>query len=501
MSFKHHFVIYATCLLSLQMTRAQDTPDTRITYDLSTEASVGTGDYTAFQIAANRHHVVGTRPNTAYLRGAVTVEHSFRKNLSLTGAIDAIGSVHADHQAYLQQCYVNLQNGPFFLEAGSREEKPVVRHELLSSGAFTKGTNAKPIPQIHLGTKDFWTVPYTKGWLQIDFDFGYGKFIDSDYREDKFHQAESINARYATGAYYHQKHLYFRTNPEKRFFFTGGIEHAVQLGGTSYSYEESALTTKKKNVNLKALWNVVLPLGDSNYYENNASEDWVYGNHIGSMTVQIGWNINRCHQLQAYLDAPFEDGSGMRKSNGWDGLWGLQYTNTAPGRQYVRGTVLEFVQTTNQSGPLHWDSNDYPEPIRSQITDLVAGNDNYYNHMFYDSYSHYGMTFGNPLITSPIYNKDGFTAFRDNRIKAWHLGINGEITDRLSYLVKGSYREGWGTYDMPLENKHHSFDAMIQGAYRLGLWQFCAAYAFDKGNIFGDCSTFNFKIGYHGKIL
>ena len=121
--------------------------------------------------------------------------------------------------------------------------------------------------------------------------------------------------------------------------------------------------------------------------------------------------------------------------------------------------------------------------------------------MFYDSYSHYGMTFGNPLITSPIYNKDGFTAFRDNRIKAWHLSINGEITDRLSYLVKGSYREGWGTYDMPLENKHHSFDAMIQGAYRLGLWQFCAAYAFDKGNIFGDCSTFNFKIGYHGKIL
>ena len=123
------------------------------------------------------------------------------------------------------------------------------------------------------------------------------------------------------------------------------------------------------------------------------------------MTYQIGWNINQNHQLQAYLDNPFEDGSGIRKGNGWDGLWGLQYTNKTSGRQYVRGAVVEYFQSTNQSGPLHWDSGDYPEPIRSQITDLVTGNDNYYNHMFYDTYSHYGMTPGIGLITSPIYNK------------------------------------------------------------------------------------------------
>ena len=121
--------------------------------------------------------------------------------------------------------------------------------------------------------------------------------------------------------------------------------------------------------------------------------------------------------------------------------------------------------------------------------------------MFYDSYSHYGMTPGNPLIISPIYNKDGYTSYRDNRIKAWQLGVKGEITDRLSYVVKGTYREGWGTYNVPLATKHHSFDAMLQANYALGHWQFSGAYAFDKGNIYGDCSTFNIKIGYHGKIL
>jgi hypothetical protein len=111
------------------------------------------------------------------------------------------------------------------------------------------------------------------------------------------------------------------------------------------------------------------------------------------------------------------------------------------------------------------------------------------------------MTPGIALITSPIYNKGGETRFLDNRVKAWHVGVSGEITDHLSYLTKGSYREGWGTYDYPLSHKHHSFDAMVQGIYTIGPWQFGAACALDKGNIYGDCTTFDIKIGYHGKIL
>lgn len=97
------------------------------------------------------------------------------------------------------------------------------------------------------------------------------------------------------------------------------------------------LVADKKRADLKAFWQVVLPAGDSNYFENDAMEDWVYGNHLGVMTCQVGWNIHEHHLLQAYLDNPFEDGSGLRKGNGWDGLWGLQYTNRTPGRQFVRG--------------------------------------------------------------------------------------------------------------------------------------------------------------------
>ena len=484
------------CALTLHHAEAQT-----VTYDVTAETAVGTGDFTAYQLTTNRHHVLSTRPNTAYLRGAVNVEHQLAKDWTLSGAVDVVASVHADHKFYLQQCYANLGWKSFFLEVGARELKPVLRDEVLSSGTFAKGSNAKPIPQIHIGTNDFWTIPYTKNWLQLSFDFGYGKFLDSDYREDVFVQHPGVNIKYATDILYHQKHLYFRTNPEKMFFFTGGIEHVALFGGKGYNMESGELVVKEKPSNLKAFWKAIFPVGDNKYFENESMEDWIYGNHVGSMTVQLGWNIDKEHLLQAYLENIFEDGSGIRKSNGWDGLWGLEYHNKKEGRQYVRGAVVEYFQSTNQCGPLHWDSGDYPEPIRSQITDKVVGNDEYYNHSFYDSYAHYGMALGNALIVSPIYNKDGYSAFRYNRVKAWHVGVNGEVTDRLSYLVKGSYRETLGTYNLPVYPKRHSFDAMLQGIYAVGPWNFSAAYAFDLGNIYGDISTFNFKISYHGKIL
>lgn len=495
-------LIFALIVCS-KAVKAQDSlQHAHIDYTLTAETAVGTGHHTSFLLAANRHHVLSTRQNTAYLRGVLNFEHPFNKYLTLTAGIDAIASVHANHSTYLQQCFANLQWKDFFVEIGSRDTKPILRHDALSSGAFTLGNNAKPIPQARFGTDGFWTVPFTRGWLQLNFGFGYGKFLDSSDRESRFYQAQpGVNEAYSTGAYYHQKHLYFRINPNKHFFFIAGIEHAVQFAGTSHKWINDKLLVKKKSASLKSFFDVILPLGDSNYFEHEAGEDWVFGNHLGSMTVQVGWNIDKEHTVQAYLDNIFEDGSGIRKSNGFDGLWGLQYSNKSTELQLVRGAVVEYLQTTNQCGPLHWDSGDYPEPIRSQITDYVTGNDNYYNHSYYAGYSHYGMTPGNPLITSPIYNKEGQNAFIDTRIKAWHLGVNGEFTNQTSYLLKASYRKGWGTYHQPLPEKSHSFSTLLQGSYHLNQWKFSVACAFDIGNTYGNSSTFNIKIGYHGKLL
>lgn len=494
-------VLLMMMLTTVGGTAAQDSLATRMDYRLTAETSVGTGDWNAYQVVTNRHHAVGTRQNTASLRAAVTMQHSMGNTWTVGAGIDAIAAVHADHGLYMQQWYANVGYDKFYIEAGSREQHLVVRNEELSVGSFVKGINAKPVPQLHMGTSDFWTVPLTGGWLQAHFDFGYGKFMDSSHKDDVFANAKGVNTLYATGAFCHQKHLYLRSNPGKRLFAVAGIEHMVIFGGEGHQMVDGQMVNKQKSAGLKDCWRVLLPLGDGNYYENDAFEDWRYGNHIGMMTFQVGWNIDRSHRLQAYLDNPFEDGSGIRKGNGLDGLWGVEYSNTASGRQWLRAAVVEYFQTTNQCGPLHWSPDDYPEPIRSTVTDHIRGNDNYYNHIFYGGYAHYGMTPGTALITSPVYNKDGFMDYRDNRVKAWHMGISGEITERLTYRVKGSYREGWGTYSAPLKDRHHSFDAMMQATYTRGGWHCSAAYALDRGNIYGNGQTINLKIGYHGKIL
>lgn len=511
------YIVLWLCLHILTMV-AQDSTRTTITYDLSAEMAVGSGKHTAYQLVANRHHVLATRPNTGYVRGAVTVEHRFSDDLKLSGAVDVIGGVHADHKAYLQQCYANLSYRGLFIEAGAREQKPVLRDECLSSGAFAKGANAKPIPQIHVGTNGFLTIPYSKGWLQVNADFGYGRLLDDGYRENRFYGAEPLptsprgwvegmtmngagDFNYTTDIYYHQKHLFFRSNPDKRLFVTLGMEHVAMFAGKEYNVRKGHVEVAQKPAGLSAFTHVLLPVGDNNYHQNDSPEDWVYGNHLGTWTMQVGWNIDKDRKVQAYHDRIFEDGSGMRLGNGWDGLWGVEYKNRKPGVQYVRGIVAEYFQSTSQSGPLHWDPNDFDEPVKSQITSLVTGMDDYYNHEFYNGYSHYAMSLGTPLLTSPVYNADGSAAFRDNRVKAYHLAVNGDITSELSYLVKGSYKEGMGRYSYAIYPKSHSLDAMVQVNYRMGAWQLSPAYAFDKGNVYGDCSTFNVKVSYHGKIL
>lgn len=490
-------LLLAACSFAV---RAQDSLGTHVDYTLTAETAVGTGENTAYQLVTNRHHALGTRSNTAYLRGAISVKHHFSDNLSIEGVADAIGAVHADHKVYLQQCYVNVKYGHFFAEVGARETEPVLRDFNLSSGAFVESGNAKPIPQLRIGTNGFWTVPGTKEWLEIYVDGGYGHYMDGDYLNDAYeawHRTHDLG-HVTTDVWYHHKQLYFRTNSAKPFFITAGGTHDVQFGGR-YEGTDPGVANFKSNLSphFKDFLNVLIPKGES------STGQWISGNHLGTMTVQVSWNIDRERMLSVYLDDIFEDGSGMRKGNGYDGLWGMEYHNRAEGVQYVRGVVAEYLQTTHQSGYVHLDCDDYSEPYASLMPYLVTGNDEYYNNYFYNGYAHYGMAQGNALLMSPRYNPDGFLGFTENSVKAWHFAIQGDIAKCKSgdygYLVKGSYREGYGTHHVPM--RHHSFDVMAQLGWHKGAWHSTLSYAFDRGNIYGDNSTIDLKISYHGKIL
>lgn len=473
-------------------------------YRIESEMAVGSGEYTAYQLVSNRHDVLSTRANTGYLRAAIELQKPLSNSVKLSGAVDMLTSVHASQSFYLQQLYANLAWKGFYIEAGTREHQPVTRDILLSSGSLINSGNAKPLPELRFGTEDFWTIPGTRDWLQVYFDASYGYFIDADWLNDQFdtYYEAHRNSYVTTDVWYHQKKLFLRTDPTRRFSFTIGMEHAVQFGGHCVDYSSG----KKKETDIRPAFSdffrVLIPSGDGNVGNTyDKTTEWVKGNHLGCWNVSLDYSLDPQNKLSAYLEVPFEDGSGIRKGNGWDGLWGLEYKNKSAEPQWLRGIVLEYLQTTDQSGPIHWAPEDFSGMVDGKLPASSTGNDNYYNNYMYNGYSHYGMSLGSPMLLSPVYNRDCFGGFVDNRVKAWHLGVRGEVNQQWSYLVRGSYREGWGTFFVPLNPRHHSFNMMVQASYLCGNWKLSAAYGNDTGNIYGDCNTFNFKVVYHGKIL
>ena len=158
---------------------------------------------------------------------------------------------------------------------------------------------------------------------------------------------------------------------------------------------------------------------------------------------------------------------------------GIEYKSNH--KQVINGFVLEYYQTTNQSGPMHG--------VDFTVVEKTGGADDYYNNEWYPGWVHWGMTMANPLIASPIYNKDGDMSFKYNRIRALHLGWSGDISNEWTYLAKLSYNKTWGTPFKPIPNileNFSTFASVFYTPHKWKGWRFNASIAFDIGEIYGD---------------
>lgn len=502
----NHSFLCLVCFLFIGNSKllAQEDHSFHANYTLSAETALGSGDFTAYQLVENQFDVLSHQSNTGYFRASLDIDKSFGKDWQVSGAIDFVVSAHAKRTTYLQQLFANLSYKDFYLELGSREHAPVLRNQLLSSGSLINSGNSKPIPEVRIGTHGFYIVPGTKNWLQVYFDASYGLFLDDNWlidQQEKFQKLQGNRHFLTTDAWYHQKKLYLRTNNSRPFVLTVGIEHAVQFGGKCIDYNNGEKRITDLSPSFKDFFTVILPSGDGNVGStDDKGKEWVKGNHLGELSFQLSYNIDQQKCISAYLENPFEDGSGIRKGNGMDGLWGIEYNNQSVEVIPLRGVVIEYLQTTDQSGPIHWSPDDF-SASGEWHPNQATGNDNYYNNYFYNGYCHYGQSLGSPLLMSPVYNRDSYLGFIDTRVKAWHLGITGDITSNFDYLFRSSYREGLGTFFVPLVNKHHSFDMMCQIGYKHGAWHSSFAIGSTSGNISGNNFSFDIKIKYHGKIF
>ncbi len=397
-----------------------------------------------------------------------------------------------DAAVWLQELYGTLKWRSLFLEVGMRNQHSPLLNEQLTSGDLIQSGNSRPLPGVRAGFIDFQDIPFTKGWVQIEGQLFYGRYTDSDWWADRYN--------YYMGHISHDQWMvyrrcYFRTKPSARLSVTVGVQCATQFGGTTDYYTRGVLSSSQPHSTkfktfVKMLWPLQNDGGDEGFYE---------GNTLGSWDLKARYRLRDGSEVKAYFQWPWEDGSGMGKLNGFDGLWGVEY-NFPARSTIVRGAAFEYLDLTNQSGPMHWDPDDQPG------TDLgyrAEGADDYYNNAFYNPYASYGHAQGSPMVMSPLYNLDGYMQFVGNRTRAVHVAVIGAAGPRVDWRVKFGYRKAWGNGMVQLPEAIHATSFMLEGTYRLpqvpGL-SIGARFALDHGTMPANATAGMVTIRYNGSI-
>ncbi len=344
---------------------------------------------------------------------------------------------HSNRQApaMLQQLYGELKFRGVYLLAGMKHRRSGIVDDELSSGDLVRSNNARPIPAVSAGFIDFQNVPFTNGWLQIEGEISYGRFFDNKTKENCFN---FYTGEYTQDLMYSYKRCYLRSKPSQPLCVTAGVQNAGVFAGSTLFYRSGKiLVSDYRGFKLSQLWNMFFP-------EHNNGEGNAIGNSLGSWDFKARYRFANDSKLSAYFQWFWEDGSGLAKRNGWDGLWGLQYDFAKRGP--VTKIVAEYIDFTNQAGPNHWAPSDSPG---TNLTTMVGGADNYYNNDRYGPYANYGMAIGTPFIVAPIYNTDGYWAFTHCRARGFHLAVTGDILPTLSYTFKFSAQKAWGDGRVP----------------------------------------------------
>lgn len=486
------------------MANAEETVD----YQAEAIFTAGSGDFAPYYIASNRQGVL-TQSDNALLRLEATRSMDLSKRFSygygaelLSGYSDKVAyqqynsstaTFNADEEGPaavgLRQLYGEVKYRGVFLTVGMKNHQSALLNYSLSSGDIVESGNARPIPEVRIGFVDFQDIPFTQGWVQIQGEVAYGKFADNDWLKDHYNYYDwHINL----GALYHYKRCYFRTNPRQPFSVTVGMQTAGQFGGTTYVYANGVETKRYEGrAGIKDFFNMFLPRqqSGSSFYE---------GNSLGSWDFVARYRFNDGSLLKAYVQKPWEDGSGIGWMNGFDGVWGIEYASPTSDA-IVSGAVVEYIDFTNQSGPIHWSPGDSPG---TSITHNATGADAYYNNFQYNSYMYYGMSIGTPFLPSPIYNTDGYLAFIDSRVRGFHVGVAGRIGN-VGYRLLGGYRKGWGDGKAPTATTRHDSSLMAEATYAMPstpALELKAQLGLDRGNMFGDNFGACVTVAYRGAL-
>ena len=503
MNLKKAFIgALALCMVTAGMAREA----IGVSYRASVIANASTGNFAPYMIGSwNSGRIVGANGiwHDGYVAKEMSLDRRFNWGFGVEYMLGYGSATTYDHYngtewtttsnrqapARLIQLYGEVKYRGVFLRVGMKEHNSLIVDNRLSMGDVVLSNNARPIPGASLGFVDFQNIPFTNGWVQISGEVMYGKMFDSGLTRKVFNR---YNGLLPQDLWYTYKYCYFRTNPSQPFSVTVGAQMGGIFAGYTEAYYRGKINkTYYRGFRFKDLWNMFLP-------EQGNGEGNYIGSSLGSWDLRARYRFQNDIELAAYIEWQWEDGSGIGRRNGWDGLWGLQLK--LPKKGLVDNVLVEYLDFTNQAGPVHHYPSDFPG---TDLTTAIGGADNNYNNDRYGPYSYYGMAIGTPFVKAPIYNLNGSWNFDHCRCRGFHMGIGGSILPQLDYTLKFSAQKAWGDGRIPAKIALEDYSAGLDLKWRpsekrvpglnLGL-----NVAFDAGKLRGDNFGAMFTVSYDG---
>jgi len=456
-------------------------------YRIETFMSAARNDITPFWMVSNRYGLVPLSSNNGYIRAGSFGNYSIGEDLRVKGGIDVVLSSDRYRDVFVQQLFVEASYKILQLSVGSKENYTSLWDRDLSSGDMVISANARPVPEIDISVPQFTGIPFTKGWLHFRGNFAVGHSFENEYLK----YVSKPDQYYTKDLLWHHKSLYIRMLNEKiPFTATIGLRHYAQWGGRSTDPSLGAQPASFEDF-------IRIILAKSGGETATQSDQInVLGNHYGSYDFKFGY-LNPLFDVHIYKQHYFDDASGMEFYNFADGLYGIQVD--IPNFHSVNSVVFEYFNTRNQSGPIHYILYDH-----SQYPGYGGGSDDYYNNGNYCRVSYFNRSMGSPLITSPEYNADGAFHFTNNRVKAFHLGMKGIVSEQVAYRVLATVSENLGTMGAPFLEKENNFSFATRISYchrKLPDWLFAAEIAADFGKLYGNNAGISLSITKTGVLL
>ena len=445
--------------------------------------ALGSGEYAPFWHMANRQGLGSEKRSMGYARVGVGGNHPFSKSgIAIDWDFDMVAGGHMASNVFVQQANIDLTWRELRLSIGQKERWGELMNHRLTTGTLVESGNARPIPQVRLELHDYLNIPGTGGWLALKGHLAYGRFTDGKWQEEFLAPQYNDEKRYAQNTLYHSKAGAMRFGNEEKFPLTAeiGLHMVTQFGGTTYNAKNHAGEAFKNPTRFKDFMLALIPLSGDNEYDGSDQLN-VAGNVLGSWKGTIRWHSDKW-VVKLNYDHAFEDHSQMF----WEyGLWTEQLVGLELNLKefkWIKAATVEYFNLKNQSGPIYHDSN-------ITFPDQISCVDNNYNHSKYPGWFNYGMMIATPLCTSPIYNKDNSLTCYNNRVEAFHMGIEGGLLPWLDYRILLTHSNNWGTYGNPFKDIKKNTSGLVEFTFTPnipGNWSIITSFAFDKGNLYGN---------------